>query len=695
MSSTRRACAAPIAAPWAVVCLLLVACTSNPYFIGASCPDTSDANAPCGAGGAAGSATGGAAGVAGTAGAAGNASDLSFALDLDQSGASHLESELALPGGNITASLRFRGETATLQDWPSDQGALLIKSAATPVVQLEAPFTDGTRAVGLTSAQTTYIAQSADPGEVGADDFALELVLRAAPGASIIGKRTALAGWSVAVGPDNALTLDVADEQQALQIASEPLVPMAWYHCLFWVSRAAGGQAFCNARPGPATALGALGSLGSAEPLTVGGGASNGAGSELAHFSLFRAPAGGLGSAADWEAASRQRFAELTGVAPRVARGSLLPQPGLRNAPAYLDLQRGAAARHLFLVGEDWPRITCRSDAAGVRDCGYLSEPQRTRWLDPAPEAWAPGALTRLSNNAAFADGARGMTGLVPSTQVGPHSLSVTGTYGGARQALSFFARAEQGHLVGASVSGFDVAVFDIEAGSVVTEPTGTRASIEAWGDGLFRCALSFEPDPGPLTYELTLLDDTNADSFAGDGVSAWLDVAGLQLDVGDAYAGSLLATDNQPGDRLSFVGDDGNLPTGSEVVERLRVLLPQGPRLTDQAVLNFNRGGEFENQVQLYVTGDTSELKFWALSEGEAHWAFTHPASAIDGLRHQIAASWTPSAATLSVDGAAVTRNALITNEPPFVLDRIDIGYSADSSSVAGLVAGIEIGVR
>ena len=165
-------------------------------------------------------------GGAGAAGAAGSASDLSFALELDHSGASHLENELALPGGNVSASLRFRGETATLQDWPSDQGALLIKSAATPVAQLEAPFTDGTRAVGFTSTETTYIAQSAEPGEVGADDFALELVLRAAPGATIMAKRTALAGWSLALDSDGALTLDVADEQLTLQIASQDWLDM-------------------------------------------------------------------------------------------------------------------------------------------------------------------------------------------------------------------------------------------------------------------------------------------------------------------------------------------------------------------------------------------------------------------------------------------------------------------------------------
>jgi hypothetical protein len=172
--------------------------------------------------------------------------------------------------------------------------------------------------------------------------------------------------------------------------------------------------------------------------------------------------------------------------------------------------------------------------------------------------------------------------------------------------------------------------------------------------------------------------------------------VAGLQLDVGEAYAGSLLASDSQAADQLSFAGSDGNLPTLGTVVERFRVLLPAGPRLTDQAVLNFSRGGEFDNQVQLYVTGDTGELKFWGLSDGETHWAFTHPSSPIDGLRHQIEASWGPSFAQLSVDGTSIMNDPLIANSPAFSLDRIDVSFSSNSSgSLEGLVAGIEIGTR
>ncbi len=125
-------------------------------------------------------------------------------------------------------------------------------------------------------------------------------------------------------------------------------------------------------------------------------------------------------------------------------------------------------------------------------------------------------------------------------------------------------------------------------------------------------------------------------------------------------------------------------------------MLLPEGPRLTAQAVLNLNRGGTFENQVELYITGDTGLLKFWGLSDGAAHWAFSHPSSPLDGLRHAVEAHWGPTSADLSLDGVPATQDALIANDSPFSLDRIDVGFSSKSSgSLEGLVAGIEIGAH
>jgi hypothetical protein len=653
-----------------------VGCTSNPYFIGALCPPGDGTTDPCRGGGT-------------DAG-----SGPSFAVDLDQSGASRLGESLELPGGAIPATLRLRGERATASEWPSDQGSLLRRAMGTPTPGLEAPFTDETSAVGLATDAPAYAADDPTPGSVDADDAVFELVFRTAPGVSAIDKRGTGTGWSLATTSAGELALELRDGQRSATVVSAPLVARAWYHCLVWMSRG-GARADCNGREGAAADLGALGSLASSANLAPGGGdPTAGAGIAIAHFALFRAPHGALGEPATWSAVGRRRFAELTGARPRVALGSALPKPDVRDSAAYVDLERKpGSARRLFLVGPDWPRIACRSDAVGARACGFLSEANRARTVPADASGWAAGELTVAPRRADFADGERRMEGLVPSTAAAPHLLRWTGTYAGARQSLSFFARGETGQFVGAAVSNRGTAVFDLKAGTA-SAPAGTRAAIEPWGDGLFRCSYTFEPDAGSVTYAVQLLGPAQAESFAGDGASAWIDVAGLQLDVGQAYAGSLMGADSEAADQLSFVADDGNLPAAGSVSLRCRMMLPAGPRLTDQAVLNLNRGGAFETQVQLYLTGDTGLLKFWGLQDGATHWAFSHPGSPLDGLLHAVEARWSPTSAELLVDGVSAIQEALIANDPPFSLDRIDVGFSSKSSgALEGLVAGVEIG--
>jgi hypothetical protein len=664
--------------------LLFGGCTSNPYFIGSGCPGANGPSrdaTPCG------TAMGGAGGTSS------DNSGLSFAIDLDQSGVSRMSAELELAAGPLGALLRLRGENATASAWPSDDAAFSLQMTGIPTLALAAPFTDDTGAVGLSSGAATYLAESPEVGALGSDDFAIELVFRAAPGATLVDKRGSGVGWAVNVAPEGVLALDLQDAQSSIQIVSEPLISAAWYDCLFWVSHAAGARVYCNGREGASADVSALGSLDGATALAIGGGSVLADPAELALLAVFDAKNGLLGDPVNWPGISRKRFAELTGVTPRVALGNALPQTGLRDAAAYLDLQKDSTTR-LFLVGPDWPRVTCLRDAAGVRDCGYLSEPKRTRWASPEAAAWTASELAVSPNQADFADGERRMSALVPSTALAPHTLSWIGTYGGARQVLSFFVRAEAGQFVAASVSNHAAVMFDLGAGAVATVAPDVRATIEAWGNGLFRCVYGFEPDTGALSYQLEALGDASGAPFAGDGSSAWLDVAGLQIDVGEANAGSLLASDTEAADELTFLADDGNLPTSSAVNVALRVLLPAGSRLTDQAVLSLNLGGEFENQVELYVTGDTGQLKFWGLRDGATHWAFTHPATFTDGLRHAIEADWQTGAAELSVDGVPVSQNALIANTPPFSLDRIDVGFSSSSSgNLEGLLAGIEIG--
>jgi hypothetical protein len=163
---------------------------------------------------------------------------------------------------------------------------------------------------------------------------------------------------------------------------------------------------------------------------------------------------------------------------------------------------------------------------------------------------------------------------------------------------------------------------------------------------------------------------------------------------VGLVVAASLQVGNIQPADHLTFVGDDGNLPTGLSATIGLRVLLPPGDRVTDQAVLNLNRDGTFEEQVQLYVRGDMGLMKFWGLRDPDTYWAFDHPTSMLDGKVHTLRAGWDATTARVELDGVPRVMQMQLPNGPPFLLNRIDVGFSAQSSgALEGLVGSLTIG--
>lgn len=714
---------------------LVAACTANPYVIGTYSRagdagngiDAPEATPDVNASSEAPDASGG----------------ISFSLPLgggtSLTGTSNLNDPLALGGAadaaleggidgstSVEVTLRLRGEMATTTSWLSDEGVSLGVSTAVPTsnVSLLAPFSDSTRAVALAASGPSYVASANDVavGDIADDDAAFELVFRAEPGQIIASKGAGAStkgGWSLATsaavagaaasapGSAGSLLLELSDGQELVEVSSEPLTTDAWYDCMMWLSHAAGARIDCNGDAGGLTDIHLLGSLASSTtPLSMGGLSSASPDSlQVAYLSLFRASSGTLGNPAAWLYPSRQRFAALTGVLPTAALGTALPNPGVRASAAYVDLADASSVRHLFLVGEDWPRIACRTDSSG-RFCGYLSEHVRGRLVPSDPSAWMSSEATANANQAAFADGELHMAAVVPSTHVAAHVLTASAVFGVTQDVLSFFARAESGHRLGVTVSGQNEAVFDLSLPSA--SPVG--ASIEAWGDGLFRCAYTFKNAiAGPVTFEIHLLDSSPAgEPFAGVGQSAWVDIAGLQVDVSTFYPRSLLGADAQPGDQLVFVANDGNVPMASPVLASLQVLLPMAPRLDDQAILNLNFEDNYAPQVDLFVTGDTGDedggsmgtLEFSGIEPPAATpttlWAFNDFTSVIDGSRHSIQAEWNAQAASVWVDKTqAATEALLVSGGAPSPIDRIEVGFSVNSSGpLDGLVSSLALGV-
>ena len=137
--------------------------------------------------------------------------------------------------------------------------------------------------------------------------------------------------------------------------------------------------------------------------------------------------------------------------------------------------------------------------------------------------------------------------------------------------------------------------------------------------------------------------------------------------------------------------------PSGAAGVVSLRVLVPSGPRSNDQASLNRNRGGTYDDQVQLYVRGDAAgagNVKFWRLEAGQARWAFDGLVPVTDGAPHDVLATWGMTSALLRVDGRSTQMAVQMPSAAPFGLDRIDVGFSQLSSGpLEGLVAELHVG--
>ena len=287
------------------------------------------------------------------------------------------------------------------------------------------------------------------------------------------------------------------------------------------------------------------------------------------------------------------------------------------------------------------------------------------------------------------------MAALIPSTATALHLISATSSFDAAHHVFSLFARAGSASRVGMSAGGLATAVYDIAAGKVVSAPAGVDASVETWGNGLFRCAYGFEPRPGSITYVVQLADPsvtTTIDApFAGDGTSAALFVAGLQVDVGLRAPGSLLAADPQAADHLVFVANDGNLPARAAISFTMRMIAPAAARATDQPILNLNHGGLSEEQVQLFVAGQSGHLKYAGRGGGVMRWLIEHQTPLADGQRHVVDGSWNPASAEVAINGVVDTVPTLTQNAAPFVFDQIDVAFSPETSDhLEGLVAGL-----
>lgn len=667
---------------------MLLGCTDDTYVIGAvcnavgTCPNAGAGGSGAGSGGS-GGAPGGSAGAAGQAGAPQGG----FTLDLTGSGVDRLPQELL--GATATHLLISSDVKATT--WPAriGEGFDFAKNA---VVAPAVPWPFADRGSALSHAGAVAFTAASFWADARDGALAIEAVFRGEPGAVLLTQRDSASGLQLALTADGQLSASLSSSAALVTVSSQPLVPDAWHHCLFFFEPAEGAQIVCNGQAGEAVTVPAGFTLGPvASPTQLGTNAA--ARLQWAELASFESSTWGARGA--WADAARERFARLVGTYADGANEPL-PLSEMRASGAYIDMSPvdQPELRQLHPVGEHWPRVVCRPAGDEPRLCGLLVEGSSSRQIAAERFTLDQWNQAEVSVAGARADGAAGKPSLftlVPSAANGAHTLSFDLTFADGPATLSLFARPLGGKLLRVDVPGVASATFDVSRATVV-DSSGTRVvSAEPWGDGLVRVSYSFDIAPGPGSLQLTLLADDGSAAFAGNGDASTIQAGDVELRFRQFSTPLPMLEPIQAADLLVFPAGKGNFPAGGSFSIAADFWLPAAPLLADAAIVNANFATQYEQQINLFVTAPQSTVRFGSLLGKAAPWTVTDAARVTDGELHQVQATVAAGKATLVVDGVSTEQNAMPYDTS--MLDRIEVGASKNSSgALTGLLRHVSI---
>jgi hypothetical protein len=556
-------------------------------------------------------------------------------------------------------------------------------AGSSPTANVTTPFFDGTQAFAFNTGK--YYDGPAGPGQIGTEDFAVEIVFRTPTTATqdLIGTRaggsSTSTGWKLQITTAGTLTWQI-DTSATTQVSLNPCTSIsagAWEHAICYVDRdsATGQSCICNGAQGATTNPTAHDgtSLNETPSRTMDIGAAgdgvNSTNAQIAIVNVWRCPVDDCidGTLAN---AAKARAAMVWGVSPETADGGGTPNTMTRGSIAYVDVRNaGTGKRDLFLVGPHAMRLGSRFDGTQNRT-GFLTEPSTTNLalqsetIDNA--SWSKTNVAVTADAVTAPNGFTTGDAIIGSAVGGAHFVAQNVTLSAAVHTWSAWVKAGTGtgnkavllsEAVASNGACFKLSDCTKIANFAASTPTETFA--ESWGDGWCRVGFSWTATAVSTGLRIFASDDldscaSNDENYAGDAATTDIYVWGAEVEAFPtmtSYQTTTTASATRSADDVRFVAIDNATPSGTMAVSWL---CPSYNHTATPDFMVVGSGALDFNSLRSEPTSDMAQAN--SVVGGATQWSVSAAASdATDGLHHELRVAYDTNDVTVWYDGVSV----------------------------------------